>query len=217
MGKSIYIVGVIATIAIILLVLFTIKSMEDSRYSQINSELNQLYFQSQLDSVYSEFSDSNSQLYCSFLLENIDNTSSRVESIWQSLNSYKERLLISDYVSTKRNFLVTNILLLKRIEDAKKDCNYAVKPIVYFYPEDFTCSVECGVTENLLFQIAKDCNKTMIFPFPLGINDYRFTDIVATKYGVREPYALVINNKKFNYPQKKDDLLKELGCFVSTS
>lgn len=217
MGKSIYIAAIIATIAIVLMVLFTIKSMEDSRYAQINSELNQLYFQSQLDTVYSEFSDSNSILYCSFLVDNISSTSSRVQSIWQNLNSYKERLLIDDYVSTKRNFLVTNILLLKRIEDAKMDCNYFITPLVYFYPQDLTCDIECGVTENLLSQVQRDCNKVMVFAFPLGVRDYKFADIVSKKYAVTEPYTLIINDKNFSYPQKKDDLLKELGCLASTN
>ncbi|VVB74705.1 Uncharacterised protein [uncultured archaeon] len=215
MGKSIYVIALLSTIAVVLLVFFSIKAMEDSRYLQINQELNDLYFQSQLENVYSDFSDSNSGEYCPFVLAGINKTAKRLDSIWQDLYQYRERTALDEYVSTKKNFIVTNILLLQRIERAQKNCGYSVKPVIYFYDQDLYCGVACGVTENLLDQVQSDCNTARVFAFPMGIPEYEFADIVALRYNVSEPFSIIINDKKFAYPQKKEDLLKELGCVKS--
>ena len=42
MGKSVYLIGLIATIAIFVVVIFTIKSFEDSRFYEMNEQLKQI-------------------------------------------------------------------------------------------------------------------------------------------------------------------------------
>jgi hypothetical protein len=148
------------------------------------------------------------------VLAGINSASKRLDVIWRDLYSYRERMALEEYVSTKKNFIVTNILLLQRIERAKKSCDYSVQPVVYFYNQDLYCDVSCGVTENLLAQVQTDCNTARVFAFPMGIADYEFANIVSLRYNVSEPFSIVINDKKFAYPQKKEDLLRELGCIA---
>jgi hypothetical protein len=212
MGKSVYVVGIIATIAVIALAVFSIKYYEDSRIANFNKELNDVYFEQELDKVYEEYLKNDPENYCYLLEESISNTAQRLYRLGRIISQYKNSVFRDEYVNAKRNYMVTNLNSLSKTQKAIQDCNFDVKPIIYFYSEDGSCGVPCDATLNMIEQLKVECEDVWVFAFTQGWEEFEFTKIIEKKYDVKQPGILIINDKKFEYPQTKEALKKELGC-----
>ncbi|MFA5357322.1 MAG: hypothetical protein WC308_00150 [archaeon] len=212
MGKSVYLIAFVATLAIFSVAFFSVKAFEDARFYQVNEELNQIAFESQLDKVYSELSASDSNYYCYFIEDNIANISDTLSKLELRLKSYKESMVSQEYTVAKKNYLINNLLLYSRVKKAVADCNLDIKPILYFYAEDNSCDVECGAIANQLDQIKQLCPGAGVFAFPYNWPDYKFTSILEKQYNITKAGTIVINDKKFDSLQTNETLLNELRC-----
>ena len=132
--------------------------------------------------------------------------------IERRIQAYKDNLFSSDYILLKRNYVITNLILLEKVSAGVNFCGLDIFPIIYFYAEDKSCEIECGALSNQLEQIKSVCPKVWVFSFPYNWPDYSITYFIEKKYNVAKPATIVLNNKVFEYPQRKEDLLKEIGC-----
>lgn len=81
MAKSVYITAVIATIAILLIVFFSVNVSESSRVSEFNEEIKQISLESNLYSAYEDFDANNSEVFCLVMNQSINNLSKRSASL----------------------------------------------------------------------------------------------------------------------------------------
>jgi hypothetical protein len=212
MGKSIYLIALIVTIAIFAVILFSVKYFEDSQFSSLTNDLRQIEFENNLERFYDDFKSFDSNEYCLLTQESISNSTTKLSEMELKIQTYKQSLVSSEYLFTKKNFLLTNALLFERIESALVDCNLDIKPIIYFYAEDNSCEIDCRVMENQLEAIKVACPQVRVFAFPFQSEEFKFTAFFEKKYGVTKPATLIIDGKKIDSLQSNEVLLKEIGC-----
>jgi hypothetical protein len=195
------------------MIFLIVKSAEDARFAGLNDEVKQLWFENDLQSVYAEFEKDNPQLYCVLVGQNMLSITKKLGALEQRVLQYKDYAIGSEeYVLTKRNYLVTNLLLLMNFEKAQKDCNIDMQTIIYFYAEDKSCEVECGAIQAQLDEVQDYCKNIRIFAFPYNWQDYEFTKILEAKYDVNKAGTLIVNGKNFDSLQTNETLLRELEC-----
>ena len=71
MGKSVYLVAFVATLAIFAVVFFTVYSFEEARSNYVNEQLRQFILENELLNIYLSGTDFNSSIYFKYLQENI--------------------------------------------------------------------------------------------------------------------------------------------------
>jgi len=213
MAKSVYLAAVIATIAIILIVLFSVKISDDSKISQINEEIKQISLESELQSAYENFDVNNKAVYCTVLEQNIKSTSKRLSELEKTLQTYKNNSFNSDeFFYAKRSYLITSMVLFRNFEKAKTSCDLNTKTVLFFYAEDKSCEVECGIIGSQLNELSKNCKSFRDFHFPYNWSSYDFTRILEVKYDINKPGTLVIDGNRVDSVLPMADLSKRLGC-----
>lgn len=213
MAKSVYLAAGIATIAIILIILFSVQITEDSRISQINEEIKQISLESELQSAYEDFDTNNKAVYCTVLEQNIKSTSARLMDLEKTLQNFKNNSFNSDeFFYAKRSYLITSMVLFRNFDKAKNSCDLNTKTVLFFYAEDKSCEVECGIIGNQLNDLSKTCSSFKDFHFPFAWPRYDFTKILEVKYDVNKPGTLVIDGEVIDSVLPMDELSKKLGC-----
>ena len=213
MAKSNYIVALIVTVAILLLVFFYIKGLEDSKFNELNKELDTIVLENTLFSAYSDFDLENKDAYCAVVSQGISNLSKRASSLEQRLAGYKESSFNSEeFILTKRNYLMANMFLYKSYAAAKDRCDLNTKLVLFFYAEDNSCGSDCGVIGTQLFALAQNCSSFKNFNFPYNSPLYEFTKIIEAKYGVDKSATYVIDGKKYVGAMNNSEFSSLLGC-----
>ena len=134
MAKSVYVTAVIATIAILLVLFFTVNVSESNRVYEFNEEIKQISLESSLQSAYEEFDSNNSQVYCLVISQGIDNLSKRSSSLEKKLLAYQDTSFnTSEFYLAKRSFLITNMILYQNFQKAKEYCDFNKIPVLFFY------------------------------------------------------------------------------------
>jgi len=212
MAKSVYLATLIATIAVILVVFFSVSVSDDARAKQFNSEINQFVLENELQSSFADFDANNKAVYCTIVQQGIINLSKSANTFESQLLTFKENSFnTTEFYSVKRNYLLTNMILFRSFLMAREYCDFNTKPVLFFYAEDKSCEEECGVIGAQLFDL-KDCNSFRAFNFPYNWPTYEFTKILEVKYGVNKPGTLVVDGEKLESLQSKEVLSKKLGC-----
>ncbi|MDD3083692.1 MAG: hypothetical protein PHP82_01585 [Candidatus ainarchaeum sp.] len=209
MGKSIFLIAFVALVAIFLVMTFSIKSYEDYTFYSINEELRQIQLENQFESLFYDLIE-NPNAYCEGRTVQVFLTTKRIELLDLELKAQKESFL-GNYVSTKRAFLMTNLLLYYNVVKLNKDCNSSIKPIIYFYAEDNSCDVECGAMENQLEKLKLFCPEIRIFAFPFEWDQFVFSKILEKEFGVEKAGTIIINNQKFDSVVKQELLEQALN------
>jgi hypothetical protein len=213
MAKSVYLATVIATIAIILIILFSIKLADDSKISSINEQVKQISLESELQGAYADFDVNNSAVYCTVIDQGIKSGSKRLSELDQQLKTFKDNSFNSgEFYSAKRSYLLASMVLFRSLQKAKEHCDLNTKTVLFFYAEDKSCEVECGVLGSQLNELRKTCSTFRDFHFPYNWPTYDFTRILEVKYGINKPGTLVIDGNVIESVQPKEVLAKELGC-----
>jgi hypothetical protein len=211
MGKSIYLIAVIAILAIFLVVTFSMKSYEDQSFYSLNERVRQLQFESGFDSIYSTISKDSNQ-YCDILNLQMELITESISDLDYDLKQQKESFFSSQYVFVKKAFLMTNLDLYYKTRVAKQNCNLNIEPIVYFYDEGKGCEVECSVMENQLNQIANECSNVRVFAFPYNWGEFKFSSILQKELNVNKFGTIVIGNVLFDSVKDKAELMSEINC-----
>jgi hypothetical protein len=213
MAKSVYLTAIIATIAILVIVFFSIKGAEDAKFSELNKELDQIVMENTLFSFYADFDQDNKESYCAVLDQSISNLSKRVSSLEKRLAAYEESSFnTEEFYLTKRNYLMTNMFLYKSHQDAMAKCDWNTKLVLFFYAEDKSCDPNCGIIGTQLVDLKRDCNTFRNFNFPYSWPVYDFTKILEAKYNVTKPGTLIIDGEKTESLLTMSELSKKLGC-----
>ncbi|MCX6801303.1 MAG: hypothetical protein NTZ73_03890 [Candidatus Diapherotrites archaeon] len=213
MGKSIYVIALLCAIAIIFSVAVSIFMFETVAKSEISQRINNVYFVGQLDRLYNEFYklDENLENKCKLLTKNIDLINIQLYDIGKVLPSYKQSFIFDDYETLKRNYVVGNMLVFAKVQQAIIDCNYSMKPIIYFYPFE-NCSIECDPFVNVLEEVKNRCKDVRIFALPFRMEKYSFTEMVEAKYNVQSSPSLIINGVVHYKLPSTNAIVEELGC-----
>jgi|GEM_PF-1592357 len=213
MAKSVYLTAALSACAILVLVLFSISLTESSRVNELNDEIKQISLEAQLQSAYADFDSNNSEVYCLVISQGIESLSERASKLDKKLRNYEDSAFnTQEFYMTKRSFLITNMLLLRNLQKAKSSCGLETKTVLFFYAEDRSCEVDCGVIGSQLEQLSAECHSFRYFNFPYDWPSYEFTKILEVKYGVKKTATLVIDGERFDSPLALGDLKEKLGC-----
>lgn len=213
MGKSIYIVAIIATIAIILVLFFIVSSSESAKAAQFNDEIRQFALESELQNAYVDFDTNNREVYCTVINQGIENLSKRADVLEKQLASFQDNSVnTTEFYNVKRSYLLVNMVLFRNFLNAKEYCDLNTKAVLFFYAEDNSCAVDCGVIGSQLDELQKDCKSFRAFNFPYNWPSYEFTKILETKYGISKPATIVVDGNKIDSPLNFGDLSSILGC-----
>ncbi|MFA6269294.1 MAG: hypothetical protein WCW13_01975 [archaeon] len=213
MAKSVYLATVIATIAIVVMLLLWVQTAEENKIGQMNVEIKQISLESQLQSAYEDFDTNNKLVYCTVIEQNIKNTSTRLSELEKDLQSYKSNSFNSpDFYYAKRSYLITSMILFRNFEKAKISCDLNTHTVLFFYSEDKSCEVECGVMGAQLNELSKTCKSFRDFHFPFNWPTYDFTKILEVKYDVNKAGTLVIDGNILDKVVSMDFLKKKLDC-----
>ncbi len=213
MAKSVYVTAVIATIAVLLVLFFTVNLSESNRVYEFNEEIKQISLESSLQSAYEEFDSNNSQVYCLVISQGIDNLSKRSFSLEKKLLAYQDTSFnTNEFYLAKRSFLITNMILYQNFQKAKEYCDFNKIPVLFFYAEDDSCQVECSLIGTQLDQLAKECSSFRTFSFPFNWESYEFTKILEVKYDINKVGTLIIGGEKIVNPLSYAELKSKVGC-----
>jgi hypothetical protein len=213
MAKSVYIAAILATLAIIFLILLSVKAVDDSRASQLNDELRQISLENQLQTAYEDFDKNNSDVYCLVVNQGINSLTKRANDLQIQLESYKDNAFnTEEFYLAKRNYLLTSMILFRNFEKAKQSCDLNMHTVLFFYAEDNSCTVECGVIGSQLNQLQKTCKSFRAFSFPYAWPSYDFTKILEVKYAVSKSPTLLIDGEKVEDHLTTGELSNKLGC-----
>lgn len=213
MAKSVYVTAVIATIAVLLILFFSVNVSESNRVNEFNEEIKQISLESNLQSAYADFDSNNSQVFCLVINQGIDNLSERSFSLEKKLLAYQDASFnTNEFYLAKRSFLITNMILYRNFQKAKEYCDYNKVPVLFFYAEDSSCQVECSLIGSMLDKLSKECSSFRTFSFPFNWESYEFTKILEVKYDVNKAGTLIIGGEKFTRPISYNELKSKLGC-----
>jgi hypothetical protein len=213
MAKSVYVTAVIATIAILLILFFTVNVSDSNRVAQFNEEIKQISLESDLQSSFADFDSNNSEVFCLVINQGITNLSKRSVSLEKKLLAYMSNSFnTNEFYLAKRSFLITNMILFRNFQKAKEYCDFNIIPVLFFYAEDSSCSVECGLIGTQLEQLSKECSSFRAFSFPYNWESYEFTKILEVKYDINKAGTLIIGNEKIEGNISYSELKSKLGC-----
>ncbi len=213
MGKSVYIAAIIATILIVIVLFVVVTTSESSKASQFNDEIRQFALENELQSAYLDFDVNNREVYCTIINQGIENLSKRSDTLEKQLAMFKDNSVsTNEFFLVKRNYLMTNMILYRSFLKSQESCDLNKKAVLFFYAEDNSCEVECGVIGSQINELRKTCDSFRAFNFPYAWPSYEFTQIIEKKYGVTRPGTIVIDGNKINAPVGLAELSKEFGC-----
>jgi len=212
MGKGVYVVAVLATAAIIAVLFFSVSAAENDKAAQFNAEISQFALENELQSAYADFDTNNRSVYCTVIGQGIDSLSKRADVLEKQLTTFeKNSVNTQEFYQVKRNYLITNMVLYSSFLKAKEYCDLNTKAVLFFYAEDNSCAVECGVIGSQLFSL-RNCGTFRAFNFPYNWSQYEFTKILEVKYGITGAGTLVIDNNKYEHLLDANKLTNLLGC-----
>jgi hypothetical protein len=213
MAKSVYLAALIATLAVVFLLIFIVQTSEANKLSQMNVEIKQISLESELQSAYSDYDTNNKAVYCAVVEQNIKSTSNRLAALETDLQAFKGNSFNSpDFYYAKRSYLITSMILFRNFEKAKVSCDLNAHTVLFFYSEDRSCEVECGVIGTQLNQLAKTCKSFRDFHFPYNWPTYDFTRILEVKYDINKAGTLVVDGEVIDKVLSLPELSKKLGC-----
>ncbi len=213
MGKGLYIATIIATAAIVLLLVFYIRADESSKIFSLNEEIRQINLENELQSAYEDFDVNNKEVYCLVVNQSINTLSKRIDELERKLSTYKENAFnTTEFYYLKRNYLITNMVLFRNFLKAKDYCDLNTKTVLFFYSENKSCEPDCGIIGAQLFELSRKCDSFRAFNFPYDWPTYEFTKILEVKYGVTKLGTFVIEGEKYESVLRSEELAKKLGC-----
>ena len=212
MVKSVYIASILATLAIVLALYFGVLYAEKSNASSLNDEINKIALENALYTSFADFNGSK-DVYCSALTQSIQSLSERSDVLEKRLSKYQsDSFNSSEFVDSKKSYLIVNMILFKNFEDAKNYCDLNTKVVLFFYAEDKSCGVDCEVVGLQLDNLKKSCSSFREFNFPYNWPYYPFTKILEVKYGVTSVPSVVIDGSQFDLNRGLEALSHELNC-----
>ena len=196
-----------------LVLFFIVNVSESNRVAEFNEEIKQISLESDLQSAYADFDSNNSEVFCLVMNQSINNLSKRSASLEKNLLAYTNNSFnTNEFYLAKRSFLITNMLLFRNFEKAKAYCDFNTVPVLFFYAEDSSCTVECGLIGTQLEELSKECSSFRAFNFPYNWESYEFTKILEMKYDINKAGTLVIGDEKIDHPLNYNELKSKLGC-----
>lgn len=212
MGKSVYLIAFIATLAIFVVAIFSTWFLEEQRLSNINEGLRQIVLENELQNIYFLNKDADLNSYCLSMQSSLTSNIDELSLMEYRLSNYKESLFSTEYSSVKKSYLLTNLLLFEKVSSLEKDCNVNIKPVIYFYAEDKSCEIECAVLADELELVKRECSNIWVFALPYNWHLYPFTSFLEKRYAVTKPATLVVDGNKYESSFSKDELMKLVNC-----
>ncbi len=213
MGKSIYVAAILATILIVIVIFTIVVSSESSKAAQFNDEIRQFALENELQSAYQDFDTNNKEVYCTIINQGIESLSKRADVLERQLSMFKDNSVsTNEFFLVKRNYLLTNMLLYRNFLRAQEFCGLDKKAVIFFYAEDKSCEVECGVIGSQILELGKSCDSFRAFNFPYAWPSYEFTQIIEKKYSVTHAGTIVVDGNKIDSPVELGELSKAFGC-----
>jgi len=212
MGKSIYLIAFLATLAIFVVVISSTWFFEEQRLLNINEDLRQIVLENELQNIYFLTKDTDLNSYCLSMQTSLSSNINALSLMEFRLSNYKESMFSTEYSSVKKSYLLTNLLLFEKLSSLKKDCNMNLSPVIYFYAEDKSCEIECSVLAGEIELVKNECPGLWVFALPYNWPAYSFTSFLEKRYNVTKPATLIIDENKYESPLTKTELKKLLKC-----
>lgn len=210
MGKSIYLIAFIALVAIFSVTFFSIQLHDNQTFYNINEQLRQIQLESQFETIFFSL-DMNNEAYCEARNIQLSLVTSRLEKLNYELLAQKDPFSES-YISTKKAFLMTNLLLYYNVIKTNQECGKNIIPVLYFYSEDKSCEVECRTIETQLEKLKIDCPNLRVFAFPYNWSEFEFSKVLEKEFNIEKSGTVIINNKKFDSITDQEELESAVNC-----
>ncbi len=203
----------LALTAIILVIgLAAINYMDNLRSQSLSDEVDaralDLQASAQLLLYESVFSGDD---VCRYILGRVESEKAETGKVLRELETAEKTRLFSDSGILKKKYLLQNVELYLLVTKAINDCgSYAIKPVVYFYPDKYYCA-ECASQAAVLDSVVQACPEVRVFAFPsdLGIP---VIEVLMKKYGIERFPTLLYNGEKHDSLVSEGSLKQGLGC-----
>lgn len=210
MAKSVYLIAFLLTLLVFASVFFIARDEDGKRINAIYDRL--IEQQETLVQINNAFlTDANAcdefrplvqkqlnQLYVSYTdIEKFDMYSLRIES------AENKRL--------KRQYLISSMGLFQLLDRTSQTCDYNIKPVLYFWPDDADCPT-CATLVYQLEEIKRSCPSVRVFAFPSNPDNFEPVVTLKKRFDVNTSPAIVVGWKPQYDIVSTDELKRMIGC-----
>ncbi len=191
-------------------------ALEGERNAKILAAIDSITMQEEATSAYLDYLEStgNIERYCTVFKEHIQKETQKLFPLVALLDQSRQNSLQDHYESIRQQFQATNAKVyfsLKLFEQKCTDTEGLNQPILYFFPDNQTCS-DCLLQAQILNEIRDTCGKPLqIFAFPSN-TETQPVSLLVKDYQIDKIPALVIDEKLYEGVQGKKFLESILQC-----
>lgn len=213
MVKSVYVKALAITLLLFAGNFAVIKYLDDSRASELRTQLYSIQEEMQSSRVLLLYSQSrnDSASLCPLLANQTNEQVAELYELYGDLAVAEEAHVFADTAQIKRIFMLTNAELLLYLRQMESACGFKmVEPVLYFYPDGEDC-LECRAQARILDALTQDCPNVRVFAFPSN-SDLPVIKAIAEEYGVAENPSLVIKGKLYPGVSTREELMNLVAC-----
>ena len=191
--KKIMLISLAATILIFISGLILGGSLDDSRINELVENLNQNELNSESYLVEKEFVTNFGGNKCESSKARINELTKELGKLGPLLLKYESKSIFkeTEFDYLKRKYFLLEIKTYNLLSSLKKECNYDIKIILFFYDKDDTNSIRQGY---ILDSLVASNKNLYIFSFDRLFNVDPALETVKIHYNINSSPTLIINN-----------------------
>lgn len=206
--KKILLVSFSITILVFIAGLLLGLSLDDTKVSDLINNLNQNELNRESYLVEQEFIQTVGGNLCDLSSPRIKGLSNELADLGQLLTSYEKTSLLrnSEYTYLKTKYFLLEIRTFALFTNLKKECNYDLNTIIYFYDQGEQESLNQGY---IIDSLVESQDNLHIFSFDRNFNEPTL-DALKLHYNITKSPAIIINNEIKKEGLTNLDELKEI-------
>lgn len=191
--KKILLVSFSITILIFLAGLLLGLSLDDTKVSDLINNLNQNELNRESYLVEQEFMQTVGGNLCDLSSPRIQGLSNELANLGQLLTSYEKTSLLrnSEYIYLKTKYFLLEIRTFALFTNLKKECDYDLNTMLYFYDQGEQESLNQGY---IIDSLVESHDNLHIFSFDRNFEEPTL-DALKLHYNITKSPAIIINNE----------------------
>ncbi len=191
--KKILLVSFSITILVFLAGLLLGLSLDDTKVSDLINNLNQNELNRESYLVEQEFMQTVGGNLCDLSSPRIQGLSNELANLGQLLTSYEKTSLLrnSEYIYLKTKYFLLEIRTFALFTNLKKECDYDLNTMLYFYDQGEQESLNQGY---IIDSLVESHDNLHIFSFDRNFEEPTL-DALKLHYNITKSPAIIINNE----------------------
>ena len=191
--KKILLVSFSITILVFLAGLLLGLSLDDTKVSDLINNLNQNELNRESYLVEQEFMQTVGGNLCDLSSPRIQGLSNELADLGQLLTSYEKTSLLrnSEYIYLKTKYFLLEIRTFALFTNLKKECDYDLNTMLYFYDQGEQESLNQGY---IIDSLVESHDNLHIFSFDRNFEEPTL-DALKLHYNITKSPAIIINNE----------------------